>query len=185
MLAGRFLLCSLALIALPVLARSDVAADAVTEGEYPEPPPSQYDLLLKQRGALPQPPPERAFIAQGLRTLVVLALVVALAYLSLRLLRRFMGKGVLKGSGDEIRVLARTYVEPKRTLLIVQVGSRFFLIGSAEQGMVMLAELEAKDVPAARGDNVGIGGKLFSRVLASNFERESDNLTGDEREQQR
>ena len=132
------------------LASADMAAstDSASEALYQAPPPSEYDIMRQRRGGkVPEGRlGERGFVSQGLRTLLVLAFIIAVVYLSLRLLRRFMGKGILKGSGKEIVVLARTYLEPKRTLCIVQVGQRFFLVGTSEQGMVLLAELAAEDV---------------------------------------
>lgn len=164
----RLTLIAALLVAGAMPAAADSATDAGTDAAFPAPPPSAYDLMLQRQGGKP---PEEAvggsFVSQGLRTLVVLAVVIALAYLSLRLLRRFMGKGLLKGSGEEMTVLARTYIEPRRTLLLVKVGRRFFLIGSAEQGMILLAELTAEDAAAACGE-AAVGGlsQAFSRVLA-------------------
>ena len=41
-----------------------------------------------------------------------------------------------------VRVVARVTVEPKRSLLVVDVAGRSFLLGSAESGLTLIAELD-------------------------------------------
>src|ERR1700693_3599933 len=77
--------------------------------------------------------------------LLSLGVVCVIAYASLRLLgRRGFGK-----PGGPIKVLARTPLEPRRSLYVIETAGRCFLIGVGEGPMTMLAELGAADVKAS------------------------------------
>lgn len=69
-----------------------------------------------------------------------LGLVCLVAYLSLTWLARRMpqGRGAMK-------VLARQQLEPRRSLFVVKVADRTFLLGSAESGVNLVAELSAEE----------------------------------------
>jgi flagellar biosynthetic protein FliO len=70
---------------------------------------------------------------------VSLGVVCLLAYVGLRWLSR---RGV-GGSGGAIRVVARCSIEPRRTVVVVRVAERCFLLGIGEGPMALLAELDA------------------------------------------
>src|SRR5215468_3297503 len=79
---------------------------------------------------------------------VSLGAVCVVAWVALKLLA---GRGVGKATGA-IRVVARLPLEPRRSLYVVEVAGRSFLVGVGEGPMAMLAELDAsalpKEVPA-------------------------------------
>jgi flagellar biosynthetic protein FliO len=76
---------------------------------------------------------------------VSLGAVCVVAWLALRLLA---GRGVGKGLGA-IRVVARCPLEPRRSLYVVEVAGRSFLVGVGDGPMAMLAELDASALPRA------------------------------------
>jgi flagellar biogenesis protein FliO len=80
------------------------------------------------------------------RVLFILAAVVLLAYVAVRhWLPRLTG---LKKPGDgPIQVLARTPLEPKKTLYLLKVGSEVLLVGTSEN---QLHFLKALDLETAR-----------------------------------
>ena len=67
-----------------------------------------------------------------------LGLVCLVAYLSLRWFSR---RGQGRGDGP-IRVLARCPVEPRRAVVLLQVGERCFLVGVGDGPMALLAEID-------------------------------------------
>ena len=76
-----------------------------------------------------------------LQLVVGLALVCALAYLVLRFGLRRIHVGAKDGP---VRLIARFPLDPRRSLYLVETGGRRFLVGSAEAGITMLAEIAAE-----------------------------------------
>ena len=75
--------------------------------------------------------------------LVILAIVVAAAYLLLRLLRR-LHPGLTPASQktDPIRPLARFYLAPKQTLHLVRCGGRLLLLGATSASINHVATID-------------------------------------------
>jgi len=81
-----------------------------------------------------------------LQALVSLLVVCLLAWLLLRFAAR-SGMG-LPGAGRRVRVLERVVVDARRSLLLVAVGERVFLIGSGEGGALsLIAEMDHSELP--------------------------------------
>lgn len=79
-----------------------------------------------------------------LRTLVVLALVVALIYLTLNWgLRKLMGVKGLPGQGSGVvKVMERIPLDPKRSLFVIQVAEEYLLLGGGEGAVNLLAKID-------------------------------------------
>jgi len=78
-----------------------------------------------------------------IKMIVALGLVCLLAYAILR-----WGVGRLAGArlgGEQMRVLGRLAIAPKRTILVVQVGPKFLVLGSSETEISLLSELSAEN----------------------------------------
>ncbi len=74
-----------------------------------------------------------------LRIMGVLAAVLGLAYLILQKgLAKFLVK---KSQGRLIQIRERMPLDSKRTLYVVDVSNRSFLIGGSDQNLSLLAEL--------------------------------------------
>ncbi|RVU45896.1 hypothetical protein EA187_09060 [Lujinxingia sediminis] len=84
-----------------------------------------------------------------LRTLIVLAAVLALAYAALRLLARHLGQRQPAEPG-RIEVLERQLIEPRRSLLVVRTAGEYWLLASTEQGIHPVGKLD----PAPWRNNV-------------------------------
>ena len=85
---------------------------------------------------------DSASVALGafVRMIVVLAGVLLLVYL---LLHKGLGKLRNKLShGRLIRVVDRVGLEPKKTLYVIEVAERYYLIGAGDQGLTHLATLD-------------------------------------------
>lgn len=81
-----------------------------------------------------------------LKTVLAMVIVIALAFFVLRYLLPklyFRGQG---SSGRRIQILERINIEPRKALWIVQVGNHRALVGTSEQGMQKIFDLEDDDV---------------------------------------
>lgn len=99
----------------------------------PPPPPVDIDHL---------PPPSigvGTLIGPMLKTLFMLGIVVALAYLTLH---KGLGKLVERQNlGKRVKVLERVALDPRRSLFLVEIDGKQMLIGSGEGGVVHLKDL--------------------------------------------
>ena len=94
-------------------------------------------------------------------SLVSLGVVCVIAWASLRFLGR---RGFGRASGP-IKVVARCPLEPRRSLYVVEIAGRCFLIGVGDGPMTMLAELGADAVRASLPEATDAGSK-FAEVMA-------------------
>lgn len=84
------------------------------------------------------------------RTIVVLGVVVALAWLTLNVgLRKLMGIGPAAGRRGIISVLERVPLDQKRTLYVVKAGDEVLLLGASDLSVNFLSKLDAKAVEEA------------------------------------
>ncbi|HEY9855526.1 MAG TPA: flagellar type III secretion system pore protein FliP [Stenomitos sp.] len=77
--------------------------------------------------------------------LIVTLLMVGLGYVSLRLAKNGRMPG-LSTRSKGIKILDRLNVDPKRALMVVNVGKRHFLVGMTEGGFNPISELSADDL---------------------------------------
>jgi flagellar biosynthetic protein FliO len=96
-------------------------------------------------------------------SLLSLGLVCLAAYLAVRWLTRRAGR-----SDGAIRVLGRCPLEPRRSVYLLEVGGRCFLVGVGDGPMSLLAELDRAALPAVTPGRTGapfadILGKLLRR----------------------
>jgi flagellar biogenesis protein FliO len=131
-----------------------MAAASVSWGQaVDETPGSAVAPLADSPSRLAEPeiprslPPE---LAEGelslgwtlVRTLVVLAMVVGLAWLTLNVgLRKLLGIRAGTG-GSMVRVLERVALDPRRALFVVEAGGEVLLIGGGEGSLSLLAKLD-------------------------------------------
>lgn len=111
-------------------------------------PASERIAKLEQARGLDRPtprdrqPPE-SYGKLLLKMVFGMLAIILLAYVSIRFgLKRFLPDS--SGQG-KMRVLLRQPIEPKRSLLVVQVASRHMLLASSEQGIQFLTELTEED----------------------------------------
>ncbi|MEY3201606.1 MAG: hypothetical protein RIR70_1156 [Pseudomonadota bacterium] len=71
------------------------------------------------------------------------AAVAALAWL--------MKRNAVGGAASSMRLVAAQALGPRERLVVVHVGSRFFLLGHTPQQITMLTELSPEDVPQPGG----------------------------------
>lgn len=103
-----------------------------------------------------------------------LGLVCLAAYFALKWLSRRGGPGAFGGHGP-LKVLARQSLDPKRSVFVLEAANRCFLVGAADGGLSLLAELDkeavSRDIAAARAPRrlpSAFGGgfaEILNRVL--------------------
>lgn len=116
-----------------------------------------------------------------LGTLLGIAIILYLAYISTKLLGRKLS--VKTGSGRKIKILDSVSVGQGKTILIVQAGSKTFLVGAASESIHLISELDSNEFaeevihPEAAVDFK----TAFKKVLENNFgkkgnkEKENEN----------
>lgn len=115
------------------------AAPATPPATPPAASPTPPATPPAPRSALPQ----TGFGWLLVQMVLVLLAVCALAYVLLRWgLRRFERSGALRAGG--MRVVERLGLEPRRSLFVVEVARRYFLLGTSENGIALLAEIDAE-----------------------------------------
>jgi flagellar biogenesis protein FliO len=81
-----------------------------------------------------------------LRTMIVLAMVVALAYLTLNIgLRKLLGIKAPVGT-SVVTVLERVALDQKRSLFVVEAAGEVLLLGGAENALSLITKLDRKEV---------------------------------------
>ena len=99
------------------------------------PPPELYGARA--------PMPELSLTGYLIQLLVVAVITLGLGYAALKFTREKMGP---LAKGKAIAILERLPIDPKRSLLIVGVGQRRWLVGMGDTGFQSLAELNAEDL---------------------------------------
>lgn len=82
-------------------------------------------------------------IFTAIGTLIIVALILYLAYVS----TKFIGKGVsLKARSGCMRIRDQIAMGRDRSAAIVQIGTRFFLIGITASQISLLSEVDEEDL---------------------------------------
>ena len=86
-------------------------------------------------------------ILSAVSLLAVILLVLAAAYVFTRWAGKNMGGGLIGGlgSGRRLTVLDRASLGRDQSLLVVQAGERWLLLGSTPAGVTLLAELTEEE----------------------------------------
>jgi flagellar protein FliO/FliZ len=148
---------SLSVVVILALAAPAFAADeappapaetAVEAAPAPTPPAAEPKLDVKDL-----PPPSIGMgelLAPLFKTLLMLGVVLAIAYLTLH---KGLGKLVARqNEGRRVKVVERVALDPKRALYLVEIDGKQMLLGSGEHGVVHIKDLDAGDAaPALRG----------------------------------
>ena len=105
-----------------------------------------------------------SFAYMLLQTLVALAFVCGLAYVIFRvILPRFTAS---YGANNMMRVVDRIGLDTRKSLYIIEVTGRWFLVASSESGVQMISELDAKSAEEAE------------KVIVENRQQPSNLLNG-------
>jgi flagellar protein FliO/FliZ len=99
------------------------------------------------------------------RTLVVLGIVVALAYVSLNWgLRKLMGVSAPgTGPGRLVKMIDRVPLDQKHALYVVKVAEEYLLLGGGEGSLHLVAKLDKETVEKLKADQAS--GQALSPFL--------------------
>lgn len=121
-------------------------------------------------GAATEPAPLPAgttgFGVQLFQSAIALVGVCFAAWFVLRWMAR---RGYGTGSNRNLRVIERVMLEPRRSVYLLEVGKRVFLVGSSDQSVNTLAELSRDDLTVkadAQGEAAQTPAARFADVLA-------------------
>lgn len=154
-----------ALLAAPLAAAADApAAPAPAAQAAPAPAAAPTPAAAPAAQTLPQQDPSLYGANEPLpitdnagwllfKTLIVLALVVALIYLTLN----YGARKLLKlgpASTSLVKVVDRVPLDPKKQLYVLQVGADFLLVGASEHGLAFLSKLDGESVQKAIAERI-------------------------------
>jgi flagellar protein FliO/FliZ len=99
-----------------------------------------------------QPIENPGVVGAMVKMVCALALVIALVYSALYMLRRLMGRR-LKGSGGagSLEVLETAYVGQHKAISLVRVGQRSVLVGVTDNQITTLTELDVEETEEILG----------------------------------
>jgi flagellar protein FliO/FliZ len=122
-------------------------------------------------GTAPAPPAPELPSYGGLllRTLLALAIVVALVWILLRWGLRRLAPGAAKGRA--LRLVARQPLDGRRSVVLVEAAGRYLLLGVAEGSVRLLGELDSREVDAALREAEETSARRFSDVLREKLGR--------------
>jgi flagellar biosynthetic protein FliO len=101
-------------------------------------------------------------------SLVSLVVVCAFAFVVLR----WLGRRGLGQSDSSLRVRARCYLEPRRSLYVVETAGRCFLLGVGEGPISLIAEIDPASLSSA-GAADEPRGRSFADALGKVLRRRS------------
>jgi flagellar protein FliO/FliZ len=142
---------------------SVTAADNGSVAQSDIPPPVESSKQIEDPGV----------IGAMVKMISALALVIALVYGALYMLRRLMGRR-LKGSGGigSLEVLETTYVGQHKAISLVRVGHRSVLVGVTDSQITTLTELDIEETEEILGTSTQPGRTVpFSGALTGAVER--------------
>lgn len=119
----------------------------------------------------PEQKDESVFVT-ALGFIARLALVLMLAYCTIWGLKRFTGLRSAVGIGRQrIRVVENANLAANRSLHLVEIGSKNYLVASTPNQVSLIAEIEKEDLPEADSTNQQDG---FGQQLASFLGQKQD-----------
>ena len=100
--------------------------------------------------------------------IIVIILIVYLSYLFSKLVAKSSLKMDSRGKG--IKLLDRAVVGTDRSIDIIQVNERYFLIGNTATNMVCLAELSKEDVVLKENEIENVS-SLFQNMMFDKWKK--------------
>jgi flagellar protein FliO/FliZ len=113
--------------------------------------------------------PEKPSVVAAIAKMIsALAVVIAVVYGALYLLRKLMGRRYGGANGGSLEVLQTTYVGPHKAISLVRVGRRSVLVGVTDNQISTLTELDSDETDeiVAQVDCRTAKTESFSRVFA-------------------
>lgn len=81
-----------------------------------------------------------------LHTVFVLGVVLLIAILVVRFVLRRVVAGPVFAGGNNLRIVDRLSLEPRRSLILVRAGDHYLLLAASEAGVAFIREVPAHEV---------------------------------------
>jgi flagellar protein FliO/FliZ len=113
-------------------------------------------------------PEDINFGALFLRMIIFLGLTVLLIVILLRKVLPLVMSGAQRGSAKSIRILERVPIDQRKSLLVVEIQEKVFLIGSADGQINILMELDREKIvlPEIAAANRSSFGDILKKTLS-------------------
>ncbi len=99
----------------------------------------------------------------GIITFLLAAVIIYLSYIC----SKYLGKGIVRSSSSQyMRMVDQMMVGQNRTLVIVQAGGRYLLLGVGPEQIQTLAELSEEDLLPLGSTDGGEPALDFGRILS-------------------
>ena len=152
MLAPRSIPALMLAVALAFAAVSSAFAleDAARHGKpaVGKSAPAKGDFLFSDPKESKEAPKEQPAYVTALGFVSKLVLVLILAYGTIHVLKRFTGlRGVVGQGRQRIRVIENAGLAANRSLHLVEVGSRNYLVASTPSSVSLISEIDPDDLP--------------------------------------
>lgn len=112
-----------------------------------------------------------SFAAGFLQMAASLAIVLGVIYLAHYLVKRVLGGGLGSGRAPRyIRVVESRFLAPKKSLMLVEVGGEYLLLGTTGEGISLIKQvemLEEIEVVEDLAGRQGAGKASFTDLLAA------------------
>jgi flagellar biogenesis protein FliO len=107
----------------------------------------------KSKGTESPVPRERSFVGAMVQMVLVLGSICLLAYLVLgKLLPRLLNIQQPTAQKRILTIVDRLPIDQRRSIVVLQIGALYFLVGITEQGISLISRLERDDVESALAD---------------------------------
>jgi flagellar protein FliO/FliZ len=110
--------------------------------------------------------PDFSFLSSFIQMIAALSIVVGLILLTKHFSARLMSGNAGRPASKHIRVIETRYLNPKKSLILVEVGGQYLLLASSDEGISFLKQVELLEeievVEEGRTLRSGLAG-LFGR----------------------
>lgn len=80
------------------------------------------------------------------KTLIAMVFVLILAVGFIKYIMPRLQKNTISGKSTQIKMIDKFSLDMRKSLCLVQVGKKYFVISNSEQGLRLISEIEEKDL---------------------------------------
>ena len=114
-----------------------------------------------------------------IRMLLWAAVVVACIYAAVYFIRRYVPTARMMFGGGVVKVVGRTYVSSRQSILLVKVGSRFVVVGVTGTSLTALSEIsDPEEVRKLTEEVAAQGGRGTGEAFRKALSREEGKYAG-------
>ncbi|MEE9442135.1 MAG: flagellar biosynthetic protein FliO [candidate division Zixibacteria bacterium] len=148
----------LVLFIIPIMADNEMPVEAVQ---------NQQSAVQNPASDGPEVPSITSEVLPSLSRIgIALAVIVAIIYLTVFLLRKLSGNGLGRAArGKTVQVVEHTYLAPKKSVCLLKMADRAILVGITEANINLLTECEWDELPEENRQMITKSSKGFQNAL--------------------